>query len=88
MKKFSLTVLIAVSFSLMIQAQQKPAPVFISGQEGYKSYRIPALICLPDGDLLAFCEGRVAGSDDFGNIDIVMKRSRDQGRGRLPVNCT
>ncbi|MDP4131130.1 MAG: sialidase family protein [Bacteroidota bacterium] len=79
MKKVTLTILIAVSFSMMIQAQQREIPVFISGQGGYQNYRIPALIVLPDGDMLAFCEGRVAGSDDFGNIDIVMKRSRDQG---------
>lgn len=80
MKKFSLTILFAVLAFLMLQAQGKKVPVFTSGQEGYQSYRIPALICLPNGDLLAFCEGRVGGSDDFGNIDIVMKRSRDQGR--------
>jgi sialidase-1 len=79
MKKLFLTLLVGVSFSLLIQAQPKQAEVFVSGQDGYKSYRIPALICLPDGELLAFCEGRVAGSGDFGNIDIVMKRSRDRG---------
>lgn len=80
MKKFSLAFLFIVPVSLMLQAQGKKVPVFTSGQEGYKSYRIPALISLPNGELLAFCEGRVGGSDDFGNIDIVMKRSRDQGR--------
>jgi sialidase-1 len=80
MKKLFLTLLAGISFSLLIQAQPKRAAVFVSGQDGYKSYRIPALICLPDGELLAFCEGRVAGSGDFGNIDIVMKRSRDRGR--------
>src|SRR6185312_15136655 len=80
MKKFSLAFLFIVPVSLMLQAQGKKVPVFTSGQEGYKSYRIPALISLPNGELLAFCEGRVGGSDDFGNIDIVMKRSRDKGR--------
>jgi sialidase-1 len=34
---------------------------------------------LPDGSLLAFCEGRVNGAGDFGNIDLVMKRSADKG---------
>ncbi len=60
-------------------AQQK-IPVFISGTEGYKSFRIPAIIKAPNNDLLAFCEGRVNGSGDFGNVDIVMKRSSDNGR--------
>ena len=39
--------------------------VFKSGTEGHKSYRIPAVIRLPDGELLAFAEGRVNGSNDF-----------------------
>src|SRR5258705_1145752 len=60
--------------------QEKLVPVFVSGTEGHKSYRIPAIIDLPNGDLLAFCEGRVNGSNDFGDINIVMKRSSDKGR--------
>lgn len=55
-------------------------PVFVSGTEGYKSFRIPAIVRLPAGELLAFAEGRVGGSGDFGDIDIVMKRSSDQGK--------
>jgi len=54
--------------------------VFISGQDGYQSYRIPATIKAANGDILAFCEGRVAHAGDFGNIDIVMKRSEDNGK--------
>ncbi len=36
---------------------------------------------------MAFCEGRVAGEDDFGNIDIVYKTSADGGKtwGKLQV---
>lgn len=55
-------------------------PVFASGTDGYKSYRIPAIVSLKDGTLLAFCEGRVNNSGDFGNIDIVLKRSIDNGK--------
>ncbi|HNR07227.1 MAG TPA: sialidase family protein [Saprospiraceae bacterium] len=61
-------------------AQIDPIPVFVSGQDGHRSYRIPAILSLPDGQLLAFCEGRVSGSGDFGDINIVMKRSPDQGK--------
>ena len=53
--------------------------VFTSGSDNYASFRIPAIIKAPNGDLLAFCEGRVNNSGDFGNIDIVMKRSVDGG---------
>lgn len=64
---------------LSASAQQK-VPVFTSGTEGHKSYRIPAVIQLPNKDILAFCEGRVNGSGDFGDINIVMKKSSDQGK--------
>lgn len=59
---------------------QQAIPVFQSGLEGHKSYRIPAMIRLPNGTILAFCEGRVHGSGDFGDINIVMKRSEDGGK--------
>ena len=58
---------------------QKSVPVFVSGTEGYKSFRIPAILRLPNGDLLAFAEGRVNGAGDYGNVDIVLKRSSDGG---------
>ena len=60
--------------------------VFKSGTEGHKSYRIPAVIRLPDGELLAFAEGRVNGSNDFGDINIVLKHSRDNGRSWGPLS--
>ena len=53
--------------------------VFKSGDAGYAIYRIPAIVKAPGGALLAFCEGRVNNGGDFGNIDIVMKRSVDGG---------
>lgn len=54
--------------------------VFTSGTEGHKSYRIPAIVSLPKGDLLAFAEGRVKNSGDFGDINLVLKTSNDQGK--------
>ncbi|MFM7630087.1 MAG: exo-alpha-sialidase [Algoriphagus sp.] len=59
---------------------QKRIPVFTSGQEGHATYRIPAIIQVPNGDLLAFAEGRVKGSADFGDINLVLKRSSDRGK--------
>jgi len=76
---------ICILFSLHANCQDKSVPVFISGEEGYKSYRIPAIIALPDGKLLAFAEGRLNGSDDFGDIQIVMKSSKDKGRSWSPL---
>jgi sialidase-1 len=58
----------------------QPKAVFVSGTEGYKSFRIPAIVKAKNGDLLAFCEGRVNNAGDFGNIKIVLKRSNDGGK--------
>jgi sialidase-1 len=66
--------------AVKIYSQNKTVPVFTSGTEGHKSYRIPAIISLPNGNLLAFAEGRVHGAGDFGDINIVMKRSSDKGK--------
>ncbi len=65
----------------------KDAAVFTAGRDGYDTFRIPALIEAPDGTLLAFAEGRVGGRGDSGNIDLVLKRSRDGGSswGELEV---
>jgi sialidase-1 len=83
MKKISNKVtfiIIFLFFSIKVFGQSKAIPVFVSVTEGYKSFRIPAIIKAPNGDLLAFCEGRVNGAGDFGNIKIVLKRSNDNGK--------
>ena len=54
-------------------------PVFVSGQEGYACFRIPAIVQAANGHLLAFSEGRKKGCSDTGDIDLVMKRSEDGG---------
>ncbi|HYE20857.1 MAG TPA: sialidase family protein [Tepidisphaeraceae bacterium] len=60
--------------------------VFVVGDGGpYKSYRIPAILATTKGTLLAFCEGRVAGASDNGNIDTVLRRSTDGGATWGPV---
>jgi sialidase-1 len=54
--------------------------VYISGQDGYHTYRIPAIVRAANGQLLAFAEGRKSAGGDAGNIDILLKRSADGGR--------
>ncbi|WP_371529505.1 glycoside hydrolase [Streptomyces sp. NBC_01283] len=58
---------------------------FRAGREGYASFRIPAVVRTRSGTLLAFCEGRVGSQADFGNIDVVLKRSSDGGRTWGPL---
>ena len=78
MKYLILSILILLNI-IVINGQQRETPVFNAGNDGYKSFRIPAIVRLSNGVLLAFCEGRVNGKGDFGNNDIVMKRSADNG---------
>jgi hypothetical protein len=47
--------------------------VFVSGQEGYHTYRIPAIVVSKKRTLLAFCEGRKRSRADHGDIDLVLK---------------
>ena len=54
-------------------------PLFESGRNGYASFRIPALLSLPNGTILAFAEGRKNSRQDWGEIDIVERISTDGG---------
>ncbi len=53
--------------------------LWVSGTNGYDTYRIPAMAVTAEGTLLAFCEGRVDSFSDTGDIDILVKRSTDDG---------
>jgi sialidase-1 len=55
-------------------------PLFTASDDGYHTFRIPALIVTRAGTVLAFCEGRKASRSDHGDIDLVMRRSTDGGR--------
>ena len=54
--------------------------VFVSGTDGYHTFRIPSIIVSRDGTVLAFCEGRKKARGDSGNIDLVLRRSSDGGK--------
>ena len=59
--------------------------VFNAGQDGYHTFRIPALVVTKGGTLLAICEGRKTGRGDHGNLDMVQKRSTDGGKTWGPL---
>src|SRR5215813_2825807 len=74
--------LAALAFLVAAASAQPPAQVdvFRSGEGGYHTYRIPALIVSAKGTLLAFCEGRRNSAADAGDIDLLLRRSFDGGK--------
>lgn len=77
MKKLILTL---ITISTMFAASGQEVTVFKSGEDGYKSYRIPAIVKNKNGDIIAFAEGRVDHAGDYGNVNIVYKISKDNGK--------
>lgn len=78
---------VALLLSCASGAAAQPAPsapehvtVFRAGEQGYHTFRIPAVVRTPKGDLLAFAEGRRQAAADAGDIDLVSRRSVDGGR--------
>nr|WP_236809398.1 sialidase family protein [Amycolatopsis albispora] len=69
------------------QASAAPAPAagctssvpFVSGTEGYHTFRIPAIVRTATGSLLAFAEGRRESAGDSGAIEVVSRTSADGG---------
>ncbi len=59
--------------------------VFVSGKDGYHTFRIPAIVVSKRGTLLAFCEGRKNSRSDTGDIDLVLRRSFDGGGTWQPL---
>src|SRR5690349_20202839 len=54
--------------------------LYKAGEDGYACFRIPAIVSSTKGTLLAFAEARRNNCGDAGDIDIVVKRSSDNGK--------
>ena len=53
--------------------------------DGYSAFRIPTVIALPHGRVIAFCEGRRDGLSDTGTIHILARISDDGGAHFGPI---
>lgn len=56
-----------------------------AAKDGYASMRIPALIRTQKGTLLAFCEGRLGSSSDWTPMNLLLRRSLDDGKTWKPA---
>lgn len=79
-------VMLAYSFlcivSVVFSAERQT--LWTGGEDGYSGYRIPAIVRTPDDTLLAFCEARKNSLADQGDIDLVIRRSHDNGQTWSP----
>ena len=96
----AIVALLGTIFVLFVHMATSPIPapglklhadVFVGGVDGYQTYRIPALVVLPVGSLLAdgselksdrilaMAEARLNSELDTGAIDLVQKYSDDGG---------
>ena len=79
---------LALIFFPAVPGSVDPVEVFMKGdnvtadERFYYCFRIPQLLALPTGTLLAFAEGRADGCkpDVRGNRPIVVRASRDEGK--------
>lgn len=68
--------------------------LFVAREGGYELYRIPGLVATTKGTLLAYCEARKTAKGDWGQIDLLVRRSLDSGKtwsdpkpiGKLPAD--
>jgi sialidase-1 len=87
MKPVSSILLYVVAATLSLLAAPSPAAPLLEKQNllqartaGYHTYRVPGLLVTNSGTALATAEARREGSGDWGDNDVVLRRSRDQGR--------
>lgn len=88
MKKITLWLLsicCLIGNQTVAQETANPVNIFERETDGYKCFRIPSLVKTKKGTLLAFAEARKNGCSDTGDIDLVMKRSVDNGQTWGPM---
>ncbi len=90
---FRLALLLAGSWSTWVLAQEVPSAgkpdgrtpgfritnLYEAGEDGYATYRVPAIAVSPSGTVLALCSARKTGHTDWVDTDTVVRRSRDGG---------
>src|SRR5262245_44271006 len=76
---------LALLLTLVPQGEPAKTDVWTAKSEGYHSFRIPSAIVTLKGTVLAFCEARKKNRSDWGDIDLVLRRSTDGGATWSPT---
>jgi sialidase-1 len=92
MKLFRLLIPISlamIAFASVAHADSKVLPeqtdLFVTGDNGVNLFRIPGIVVTPKGTILAYCEARRSPKGDWGEIEVHLRRSTDDGKTWLPI---
>jgi sialidase-1 len=66
-------------------AEPTKLDLFEAGKDGYGQFRIPGIVVTKNSVVLAYCEARRAASTDWGQIDVMLRRSTDGGLTWSPL---
>jgi len=77
---FSYVMLMVTMSTMALSDEQSLKTLFKKNGFGYACFRIPALVVTNQGNILAFAEARKMGCSDTGDIDLVMRKSTDNGK--------
>ncbi|PAW77294.1 MAG: exo-alpha-sialidase [Pedosphaera sp. Tous-C6FEB] len=81
---FALVSLALASSARAAEPFLEKVDVFEAGKEGYALYRIPGIVTTKRGTVLAYCEARKGDRGDWGTIDILLRRSTNNGASWQP----
>jgi sialidase-1 len=79
---FSFSCIAATAFG--VEPKIEKIDLFRAADGDYELYRIPGIVVTQKGTVLAFCEARKGTANDWGIIDIMLRRSEDGGRTWTP----
>lgn len=90
LKKYKGLLLFAMACSLFRETNAQTAfsdttQLFEPAKDGYTMFHVPALLITQKGTVLAFAEGRFGKGKDWDDIDLVMRRSDDNGKTWTPL---